>query len=255
MKNNILEYQVYAKTTKSLVRDILRDLDSKNKITVNTINPHSYVVALSDSNFQCSLKNSSYLIPDGVGITLASKILGNPIKETIPGPDYFDLFCRQEVLNKKKYKHFFLGSSAYVLNRMAVNLTEKYNINICGYYSPPYKDVFNKSDTNKMIGQINNSNCDVLWIGMTAPKQEKWLMDNIRNIDFLLASSIGATFDFVAETVPRAPSVIRNIGLEGVYRLFKEPKRIAPRAFISDPYFVYCVFKDLFYKILAKIKW
>jgi len=115
------------------------------------------------------------------------------------------------------------------------------------YYSPPYKKEFTKSENNFFIKKINDFKPDILFVGMTAPKQEKWVYNNYKKIDCKIFSTIGAVFDFYAGRIKRAPQIFILLGLEWFYRFLQEPKRLFQRNFISAP-------KFLFYLFIEKIK-
>lgn len=211
---------------------------------VSCINPHSTVVSTGDSEFVDSLKSSDILVPDGAGIVLASNILGKNIKERVTGADIF--FGISEYANKKGgVKYFFLGSTQAVLDKISANLAKDYpGIEICGTYSPPYKPKFSDEDNAVMIDLVNQVKPDVLWVGMTAPKQEKWIHENKDKLQVPLSGAIGAVFDFYAGTVPRSPEWACRMGLEWLPRLAREPRRLFKRNFISSPLFLLMVFKE-----------
>ena len=208
------------------------------------INPHSTVVSTSDLEFTESLMSSDILVPDGAGIGLASNILGKNIKERVTGSDLF--FGISECANKKGgIKYFFLGSTQTVLDKISAKLAKDYpGIEVCGIYSPPYKPKFSDEDNAVMIEMINQTKPDVLWVGMTAPKQEKWIHENRHKLQVPLSGAIGAVFDFYAGTVPRSPEWACRMGLEWLPRLIREPRRLFKRNFISSPLFLFMVFKE-----------
>ena len=171
----------------------------------------------------------------------------------------FDFFSRCEILcgyaeipvavqnfcdagGEKGGKCFFMGSSEAVLQKIRENAAVKYPSVIVETYSPPYKPVFSEEDNSLIIKAINSFNPDLLWIGMTAPKQEKWLHDNWPRLEIQChAGAIGAVFDFFAGTLQRAPENWQKAGLEWLYRFIKEPRRMWRRNLISNPIFVWLV--------------
>ncbi len=250
---NILGFNVYNKTLEDLVNTISLELNKTTKATKTTVsclNPHSYIVSKENQVFKKSLEKSTFIIPDGVGIKLASQMFfKKTIDHTIPGPDFFIKFCE---LTQDHHTHFFLGSTDQVLLKLTNNMLEKYNIKVGGYYSPPYKPEFSDEDNNIIIDTINRSGATILWVGLTSPKQDIWIYENIDKLENIkLASGIGAAFDFYGGTIKRSPEIFQKYGLEGYYRLYKEPRRIFKRAFVSDPLFVVDVVKkyigDKFY--------
>ena len=242
---NILGFNIYNKTIDNLLNSIYLRLNDEKKITKTTVsclNPHSYIVSKENYIFKKALEESTFIIPDGVGIKLASQIFfKKTIIQTIPGPDFFIKFCE---FTGDKYNHFFLGSTNEVLKSLTTKMQKKYNIKIAGYYSPPYKPEFTNEDNNMIINEINKSAATILWVGLTSPKQDIWIYKNLDKLENIkLASGIGAAFDFYGGTIERAPEIFQKYGMEGYYRLYKEPRRIFKRAFVSDPLFVLDVIK------------
>lgn len=211
-------------------------IEDKNKFIINTLNPHSYVVAKKDKLFQKALKSSDILVPDGSGIVLAANFIHNKKIKKIAGFDvHQDLLNK---LNKSGGKVFYMGSSPNTLSKIKERLNKEFPNVKAGFYSPPFKPVFNEEDNKKIIEEINKFNPDVLFVGMTAPKQEKWLYKNKDKINFKVASCIGAVFDFYAGTVKRPSEFWIKMHLEWLPRFLKEPKRLWKRNFVSTPVFL-----------------
>jgi N-acetylglucosaminyldiphosphoundecaprenol N-acetyl-beta-D-mannosaminyltransferase len=212
---------------------------NRNKI-INTINPHSYCVAKKDLNFQKALKESDILLPDGVGIVWAEKFLnGNSIKK-IAGYDLF-LFLMNK-LDNEYGSVFFLGASEETLQKIKTKSFQEYPNITFGSYSPPYKVAFSSKDSKIMCDQINTFNPDVLFVGMTAPKQEKWVHEFKNHLDVKNICAVGAVFDFYAGNVNRAPEFIIRLGLEWFHRSMKS-RRLFKRNFISNPKFILEILK------------
>lgn len=215
------------------------------KLLINTINAHSYNMALKDFVFADALMNGDALIPDGASIVMACRWLNaksQPI-ERIAGWDLFEYEMWR--LNNSGGKCFFMGSSEKVLNLIKSRAAEVYpNINV-ETYSPPYKSEFSEEDNRKIIEAINNANPDLLWIGMTAPKQEKWAYTHWTELNIHChCGTIGAVFDFFAGTVKRAPLWWQRHSLEWLYRLLKEPKRMWRRYIIGNTLFLWNIMKE-----------
>ena len=200
---------------------------SNGKILINTVNAHSFNTAQKDDLFADALRNGDYLIPDGVSIVKACKWLKakSQPKERIAGWDLFVL--EMDKLNRKGGKCFFMGSSPNVLELVKKRAASDYPNITVETYSPPYKPEFSKEDNEAIIHAINQACPDLLWIGMTAPKQEKWAFEHWDELDIHChCGTIGAVFDFFAGTIKRAPQWWQRHGLEWLYRLMKEPKRM-----------------------------
>lgn len=223
----------------------LNQINLENRCIINTINPHSYCVARNDKNFEKALLKSDILLPDGSGIVLASKVLRNKVIKKIAGADIHKHLL--EYANSNNKRVFYLGSMDSVLNLISEKIKEEYpNIN-AGTYSPPYKPEFSDEDSKAMIHAVNDFNPHILFVGMTAPKQEKWIESNKEELSARIITSIGAVFDFYAGTVKRSSPFWVNIGLEWLPRLLREPKRLWRRNFVSTPLFLY-------HLLIAKIK-
>lgn len=200
-------------------------------------NPHSLHVAESDAQFKNALLTADLLTPDGVGILLGSKILGGQLKDRITGSDVFEDTCAY--LNSVGGSCFFLGSTEEVLNRISSRVAKDYpNMILAGVYSPPFRSEFSDIENNEMVQKINASGADVLWVGMTAPKQEKWLAEHRGALHVKFAGAVGAVFDFYAGTVPRSSRLFQTLGVEWLPRLLRQPIRLWRRNFISSPMFL-----------------
>lgn len=225
-----------------------RELSSlpDGKLLINTINAHSYNTALKDSLFAEALTKGDVLIPDGASVVMACRWLKAKSQPTerIAG---WDLFVHEmDRLNRKGGTCFFMGSSEKVLELIRKRAAVDYpNIKV-ETYSPPYKPEFSEEDNKGIIEAINKANPDLLWIGMTAPKQEKWTYTHWKELDIHChVGNIGAVFDFFAGTVERAPLWWQEHGLEWLYRLLKEPKRMWRRYIIGNTLFLKNVVKEM----------
>ncbi|TMM58209.1 WecB/TagA/CpsF family glycosyltransferase [Maribacter algarum] len=214
------------------------------KTLISTINQYSYCIAEKDSDFKKSLKESEVLLPDGIGIVMATKFLyGKKIKK-IAGADIHQFLL--EKLNNENGSCFYLGSSDTTLMKISKRIKSEYpNIRV-DTYSPPFKPVFTEKDNDEIFNVVNQFKPDVLFVGMTAPKQEKWSYENKNALDAKVICSIGAVFDFYAGTVKRPKKIWIDLGLEWLGRLFKEPKRMWKR---------YIYYGFVFLGYLLKNKW
>ncbi|MGY5354879.1 WecB/TagA/CpsF family glycosyltransferase [Wenyingzhuangia sp. IMCC45467] len=214
----------------------LEVLENK-KMLINTINAYSYVMTKKDVLFKESLLKCQVLIPDGVSIVWAVKFLfGKKIKK-IAGADLF--YYEMNKLNKTGGKCFFLGSSQDTLDKIVAKAKIEFPKVEIETFSPPYKPEFSDEENNEMITRVNNFNPAVLFVGMTAPKQEKWAYTHYDQLNIMAhICSIGAVFDFYAGKVSRAPKWMINAGLEWLYRLCKEPKRLWKRYIIGNTKFI-----------------
>ena len=227
----------------------------EGKLLINTINAHSYNTARKDSLFAEALTNGDVLLPDGVSIVMACKwIKAKSLpKERIAGWDLFafemeKLERESEELRTKSEESkivMFMGSSQKVLDQIVKRAAEVYPHLKVVTYSPPYKPEFTDEDNKAIIDAIHAANPDLLWIGMTAPKQEKWTYSHWKELNIHChVGSIGAVFDFFAGTMKRAPMWWQEHGLEWLYRLLKEPKRMWRRYIIGNALFLWNMVKE-----------
>ncbi|MEL7451149.1 MAG: WecB/TagA/CpsF family glycosyltransferase [Pseudomonadota bacterium] len=201
-------------------------------------NPHSLVVAAQDAEFAEALHEADVLLPDGAGIVLAGKVLRTPVSERVAGFEYFYETSRRANA-EGGVRYFFLGSTQQVLDLIAERLAREFpNIELVGTWSPPYKPEFSEEDNAAMHAAIQAAQPDVVWVGMTAPKQEKWIHLNAVAGGAPLYAAIGAVFDFYAGTVKRSPEWAGRLGLEWLPRLLREPRRLWRRNFVSTPLFL-----------------
>jgi len=210
-----------------LFDDQLAKLPKQGRVLINTINQYSYCIAEKDLLFKESLIKADILLPDGIGIVWALKFLkGEKIRKTA-GAD-----CHQyllQYLNETQGSCLYLGASEQTLKGIQKKISSDYPHIRVGFYSPPFKSSFSNNDNKKILKEVNDFRPDVLFIGMTAPKQEKWAYENFEGIDAQITCSIGAVFDFYAGTVKRPGKFWIGLGLEWLIRLMREPKRLWKR--------------------------
>lgn len=242
---NILGYKIsnqgLASDAGKAFQFIEYDADAKYMACAN---PHSLVEAENDDQFKDALHQADILLPDGAGILLAAKVLNLDVRERVAGTEFFVELTRLCNL-RKNVNIFFLGSTEEVLTSLVIQVKKNFpNVNICGTYSPPFKAKFSDQDNQAMIDVINASQANVLWVGMTAPKQEKWIYQNKDKLNVNFIGAIGAVFDFYSGSKKRAPQWICNLGLEWLPRLLREPGRLWKRNFVSTPLFLMAVVKQ-----------
>ena len=219
----------------------LIDINSRS-LLINTINPHCYCEAKKDEFYKEALQNSDVLIPDGIGIVWAVHILKGVKINRIAGTVLHKYLL--EKLNKTKGRVFYLGSTPSTLKLIEDKVKREYPNIIVDSFSPPYKIEFTEEENIQMVTAINVFQPDVVFVGMTAPKQEKWAYQHRNVLDTKIIASIGAVFDFYAETVKRPGLLWQKLGLEWLPRFLREPRRLWKRNFISTPMFIWDVLKE-----------
>jgi N-acetylglucosaminyldiphosphoundecaprenol N-acetyl-beta-D-mannosaminyltransferase len=233
MTNSILSvsFQDY-----SLYNGNLSELAVADKILINTINQYSYCIAEQEAEFKVALQQSDILLPDGVAIVAAVKLLSDLEIKKISGTDIHQHLL--EKLNEKRGSCFYLGASENTLQKVVARLAIDFPNVTVGTFSPPYKPEFSDVENKGMLDAVNDFQPDVLFVGMTAPKQEKWSYQYKAKLDAKIICSIGAVFDFYAGTVERPSSFWIKLKLEWFIRLIKEPKRLWKRYLYYGPVFI-----------------
>jgi N-acetylglucosaminyldiphosphoundecaprenol N-acetyl-beta-D-mannosaminyltransferase len=214
---SVLGYTVFSDSLQKI------PIDGEKCMVINcSISPNNYGLATKDPEFKKTLQKTDFLVLDGVYFALASIFLkGKNIKKN-QGPEVYKHFITR--LNETSGKAFFLGSSETVLKRIEARVKREYpNVSV-GYFSPPFKKEFSKEDNDEMILKINEFNPNVLFVGMTAPKQEKWSVQHRDRLNCNLAVSIGNVFDWYAETQKAIHPFFFKIRMAWLVRIFLRPE-------------------------------
>ena len=237
---DIVGYQVCVDSCRDVVNcvtDWVRS-DERNCRYFACLNPHSVEIAATDETFHKSLTCADFLTADGVGIIVASKLLRGGIRDRITGTDVF-LGVNRAMNEAGAGSCFFLGSTEQTLEKIRARMAAEFpNVTIAGMLSPPFKPEFSRADNQAMIAAINASEPDVLWVGLTAPKQEKWIYEHRSQLNVKFAAPVGAVFDFFVGNIRRAGPGWQRLGLEWLPRLVQEPRRLWQRSLVSAPRFL-----------------
>lgn len=199
-------------------------------------NVHTTVTSFEDAAY-CAIQNGGLMaIPDGGPLSTVGQKRGHKNMERTTGPSLMgEIF---EISAKKGYRHYFYGSKEETLELLQKKLMEKYpGIQIAGMYSPPFRPLTEEED-KVIIERINETKPDFVWVGLGAPKQEKWMAAHQGKIDGLMLG-VGAGFDYYAENIKRAPMWMQKHNLEWVYRLAQDPKRLFKRYWSTNTKFIW----------------
>ncbi|MBN3038430.1 MAG: WecB/TagA/CpsF family glycosyltransferase [Candidatus Omnitrophica bacterium] len=214
---------------------------------VVTPNVDHIVCLQKNPQFRDIYRNADLVIADGVPLLWAARFLGTPLKGKISGSDLFPRLC--EIAAAKGYRLFFLGGSEGSASRSAEVLKMKHpKINIVGVYSPPFDFESSPSENQKIVEMIKESKADILFVGLGAPKQEKWIFEHKGEYKVPLSIGIGASFEFASGKIKRAPLWMQKAGLEWFWRLSLEPKRLWKRYLITDMSFFWLVIRQRFFR-------
>ena len=204
-------------------------------------NPHSLVVARADTEFQDALERASAGRRRWSGLHVGGQTRRNLRR---PADHRLGLLrlCNGHARSRRRTRVFF-GSRDEVLRRMIERAAHQFPRVEVASLSPPFRP-WSAHENDEMIGTINDFKADVLWVGMTAPKQEKWVASNMSRLRVPVVGSVGAVFDYYAGVTKRAPQWICSMGLEWLYRLPREPKRLWRRTLVSAPKFLLLVMRE-----------
>lgn len=215
-------------TMEEAVQEIDRLVQEKKHSYVVTPNLDHIVLIENDNLFREIYEKADLILTDGKPLLWIAKRQGTPIKEKISGSDLFPRIC--DLSAKKQYSIFILGAADGVADKAAKNLKEKYDgLKIVGTYSPPIGFEKDEIEVNKIIKMINHSGAMILAVSLGSPKGEKFIYNILNKINVALSISIGATIDFEAGVVKRAPKWMSDMGLEWLFRITQEPKRLIKR--------------------------
>lgn len=220
-------------TMAETLNEIDKLIQKKNCSYVVTPNVDHIVRLEKDEELQKVYKNASLILTDGKPLIWISKWYKTPIKEKISGSDLFPKVC--ELAANKNYTMYLLGAAEGVADTAAKNLMQKYKgVNIVGTYSPPFGFEKDKKELDKIKEQIQKVHPDILIVGLGCPKQEKFMYHHCKELGVPISFGLGASIDFEAGNIKRAPKWMSNHGLEWLYRFSKEPKRLFKRYFVDD---------------------
>lgn len=238
----LLGYDVTAYDPDALARNVLGWIEGGGGCRwLACINPHSFVVALREPRFREALGDADWLVPDGAGIIVASRILGAPLPARVTGSDVFHRVCAG--LNARgRGRIFLLGATNATLDAMARRVKADFPaIEVAGAYSPSFSPQFSDAEVTAMVEAVNSAQADVLWVGMTAPKQELWISQVRSRLNVKFAAAVGAVFDYYSGRVKRPGRALQRLGLEWLPRLLQEPRRLWRRTLVSAPVFLWHV--------------
>ncbi|MFA7056205.1 MAG: WecB/TagA/CpsF family glycosyltransferase [Candidatus Cloacimonadales bacterium] len=226
-------------TMKKAIEIIDKTIKSKNKNKFFFVNPDCMNKLYKDKEYFAIMQRADYIFPDGIGISIACNILKTPLLENVNGTDMLPYLC--ELSEKREYKIFLFGAKPGIAEKMKMSLEEKYpNLKIVGTQSG-YFDW--DKDTSPIIDKINASEADILLVAFGVPLQEKWIDENFERLNPQVQMGVGGLFDFYSGDMKRAPKWMREIGMEWLFRLLMEPKRMWKRYVIGNPLFLYRVYK------------
>jgi len=240
MKVNIIQIPEVIKVMEGWIRG----QDTGKYITVS--NALDVVLGKKDSSIRDAVNNSSLSVPDGISLVLAARAYGYSLEKRVYGPDLLLEFLR--ATQDKNYSHFFYGTTSKTLKRLDASLRKQFpKLKISGTCPSLFRKMTEEEDS-KFIEVINNSQTDVLWVGIGCPLQELWMHEHKDKLKVPVMVGVGAAFDFLSGTKPQAPRWIRDNGFEWLFRLVSEPKRLWKRYLVGNSIFLW-LFLNEFVKV------
>jgi N-acetylglucosaminyldiphosphoundecaprenol N-acetyl-beta-D-mannosaminyltransferase len=205
---------------------------------------HGVTEAQHDARFKEILNAADLTVPDGMPLVWLGRLRGFQLKRRVYGPELMLAVCAE--VAKTGVRHFFYGATPSTLESLTAALTRRSpNIEIAGMISPPFRTLTAAED-REFVTQINAARPDILWIGLSTPKQERWMYDHRDRLDVPAMIGVGAAFDIHAGRTKQAPVWMREHGLEWLYRLVHEPRRLWRRYLVFGSEFVFLVLRDYF---------
>ncbi|ANE53335.1 hypothetical protein SY85_05375 [Flavisolibacter tropicus] len=233
--NKVNCFNGYNDLYQNIIDDFRNENIRKGYVTVNNV--HTMIEGFHDSSFQAIINEGYLSLPDGKPLEIVGRLKGNKNISRLFGPTVMEKFI--DWGRKDNLTHFFFGSSEATLSKLKEAIEEKYpGTQIAGMISPPFKP-FAEWNNADFIHAINLAKPDFIWVGLGAPKQEKWMFENFDRLDQGLLFGIGAGFDYLAGNTKHAPSWMKNASLEWLYRLIQEPHRLWKRYFKTIPQFIF----------------
>lgn len=240
---NILDVEVSRYDIQETIQQFSEAIEQGRKLRVSVTPVNCVLWAYRDENLKQIYNSADLATADGVPLIWASRFLGSPIRGRVTGLDLLPEFSG--IAAVKGYRFFFLGAAEGVAKQLAERLKRlNPGLEITGTYSPPFTDQFTDEENDKMVAMVNASNADVLWVSLTAPKQDYWIAEHFDRLNVSVAIGVGAAFDVVAGNIKRAPVWMQKAGLEWLFRLLQEPRRLAKRYLVEAPQFLPLIVKQ-----------
>jgi N-acetylglucosaminyldiphosphoundecaprenol N-acetyl-beta-D-mannosaminyltransferase len=204
---------------------------------------HGVMESQRDKNLRRIHNAAGLVTPDGMPLVWLIRRQGFNHVERVYGPDLMLALCEHSV--SKGYRHFFYGGVEGVPERLADSLRRRFpKLQIAGSYSPPFRPLTGEED-KQTVQMINETNPDIVWVGLSTPKQERWMADHVHRLTAPVLIGVGAAFDFHSGRKKQAPPWMQRNGLEWLFRLVNEPQRLWRRYLVNNPLFVLLVLRQM----------
>ncbi len=192
---------------------------------------HGIAESRNDNDYRRALESADLVVPDGMPLVWLGRWHRHPLKRRVYGPELMETFCRE---TGATYRHFFYGGGPGIAEQLAETLHKRYGIVIVGTHSPPFRPL-TEEERLDFASRVKAVSPHVLWVGLSTPKQEKWMHQSREHLSVQVMLGVGAAFDFNSGSTPQAPAWMRENGLEWLFRLSTEPRRLWRRYLVSIP--------------------
>ena len=241
-KINILGIDISATNMGDALSKIEHLILTKKQGYVCVCPNHTIMESQKDSKLRNIVNSADIATPDGMSIVWASKLLGHHEVKQVTGTEL--IIAVSDLSEKKGYTHFYYGGADGIPEKLAENMQQIFpNLKIIGTHSPPFRNLADDED-NAIVDIINNANPDIVWVGLGMPKQELWIGEHFGRIKAPVMIGVGAAFDFLSGKKKRAPKWMQKAGLEWLFRLIQEPKRLWRRN-LYHPIFFFRLFLQI----------
>lgn len=237
----ILKTNINVTSMEATLQYLTINIDKLRGKYICVSNVHTTVMSYEDEEYRKIQNEAAMALPDGKPLSVVSRLRGYKEAQKVSGPDLMpEIF---KISEENGYTHYFYGATEETLAKLRIALQERFpKLKIVGMYSPPFRPLTEDEDLD-IIRRINEASPDFIWVGLGAPKQEQWMYahrDKFRGVML----GVGAGFDFHAGTIKRAPKWMQNVGLEWLYRLTQDPKRLFKRYAVTNMKFLWLLLRD-----------
>lgn len=240
---NVLGVGVHALNLQLAVQAVADALARRQKGYVCVTGVHGVMEAQQDPEFRAILNRAFLNTPDGMPTVWVGRAQGFRHMDRVYGPDLMQAVC--EFARLTGYTHFLYGGAVGVAELLKRRLEEKFpGIKVIGTYTPPFR-ALTPAEEQQLTALVNGLRPDIVWVGLSTPKQERFMATHIDRFDSILMFGVGAAFDFLAGRVPQAPRWMQRAGLEWLFRLCCEPRRLWRRYLRNNPLFALYIFSQL----------
>ena len=202
---------------------------------------HGVAETQHDLSFKEILNSADLVVADGMPLVWLGRSHGYDMRRRVYGPELMETFCRK---TGHLYRHYFYGGAPGVADRLAEVLKRRYGVRTVGTYCPPFRPLTHQENTQAQF-RIERATPEILWVGLSTPKQERWMYEHRPRLSVPVMAGVGAAFDFIAGTVKQAPAWMRENGLEWFFRLMHEPRRLWRRYLVIGSKFAWNVSLEL----------